>query len=258
MSKNNKKISKNIDINKEKTKKEVIVEEIKTEETKKSFFRDTFVNNLIFVTLIVFLIEILFIAISDFELLGVSTLRIFLSSFILTFIITFLSSLTKRKWLKNTINLIYIFAYSVYTWLQLGFINYLGVYISFNTSSQLGAVTDYALDYLLSFKLVFYTIFLPFVAALIWYLIINRKRKWEQLKLNIKHLYLIPILIMSIALYYLTITIPCMQNEFQIKSNKKLFINPDVPTVAVNQFGTTLFGILDFKTFLFPVEEDNA
>ncbi len=258
MSKNNKKISKNIDINKEKTKKEVIVEEIKTEETKKSFFRDTFVNNLIFVTLIVFLIEILFRAISDFELLGVSTLRIFLSSFILTFIITFLSSLTKRKWLKNTINLIYIFAYSVYTWLQLGFINYLGVYISFNTSSQLGAVTDYALDYLLSFKLVFYTIFLPFVAALIWYLIINRKRKWEQLKLNIKHLYLIPILIISIALYYLTITIPCMQNEFQIKSNKKLFINPDVPTVAVNQFGTTLFGILDFKTFLFPVEEDNA
>ena len=36
--------------------------------TKKSIFRDTFVRNLIFVTLIVFLIEILFRAIENFEL----------------------------------------------------------------------------------------------------------------------------------------------------------------------------------------------
>ncbi|MBQ8901448.1 MAG: sulfatase-like hydrolase/transferase [Bacilli bacterium] len=246
-----------IDINEKEIKEEVIVEETKNEEVKRSFFKDTFVSNLIFVTLIVFLIEILFRAISDFELLSVSSLRIFLSSFILTFIITFLSSLTKRKWLKNTINLVYIFAYSIYTWLQLGFINYLGVYISFNTSSQLGAVTDYALDYLLSFKLVFYVIFLPFIAAIIWYLVLNRKRKWNKLKLNIKHLYLIPILTVSIVLYYLTIILPFMQNSFQIKSNEKLFKNPDVPTVAVNQFGTTVFGILDFKTFLFPVDEES-
>ena len=47
-----------------------------------------------------------------------------------------------------------------------------------------------------------------------------------------------------------------MQNEFQIKNNKKLFVNPDVPTVAVNQFGTVVFGVLDLKSFLFPIDEE--
>lgn len=246
-SKENKIIKSNIEVE--------VAKEIKSE--KRSFFRDTFSRNLIFVTTMIFLIEILFRAISNFELLDYATLRIFLSSFILSLIVTFLSSLTKRKWLRNTINLIFIFAYSIYTWLQLGFINYLGVYISFNTSSQFGAVTDYIFDYLMSFKAIYYTIFTPFLTAMFSYLVLNRKRTYEKLKLNLKHLILIPILIISILMYYGTITLSFMQNEFQIKNNKKLFVNPDVPTVAVNQFGTTVFGILDFKTFLFPVEEEN-
>ena len=114
---------------------------------KKSVFEDKYLKNLITITLVVFLIEILFRAISSFELFSYATLRIFISSFILSLIVTFLSSLTKRRWLRNTINLIFVFIYAFYTWLQLGFINYLGVYISFNTSSQFGAVTDYIFDY---------------------------------------------------------------------------------------------------------------
>ncbi|MBE6156838.1 MAG: LTA synthase family protein [Firmicutes bacterium] len=223
---------------------------------KKSIFSDTYVNNLIFVTLGVFLIEVLFRAISNFELVDYATLRILISSFILSIVITFLSSLTKRKWLRNIINLAFLFVYAIYTWLQLGFINYLGVYISFNTTSQFGAVKDYIFDYLMSFKLVYYAIFLPFVMAILWYLVINRKRKYNKINFNKSYLLLIPILIISIASYYGTITLPFMQNELQIKSNKKLFVNPDVPTVAVNQFGTTVFGILDLKTYLFPMPEE--
>ena len=234
-------------------KEEIIKIDVK--KTKRSFFADTFSNNLIFVTLIVFLIEILFRAISHFEILNFATLRICISTFILTIFVTFLSSLTKRKWLRNTINLIFIFAYAFYTWLQLGFLNYLGVYISFNTSSQFGAVKDYIFDFLMSFKLVYYTIFLPFLTAVAWYLVLNRRRNYEKIKLNLKHLILFPILIISILMYYGTISLSFMQNEFQIKNNKQLFLNPDVPTVAVNQFGTTIFGILDLKSYLFPVKE---
>jgi len=237
-----------------KVAKQQKVEDIKVKE---SFFKDTFVRNLMFVTMIVFLIEILFRAVSNFELLSYSSLRIFISGFILSFIITFLSSLTKRKWLRNLVNLLFIFIYAFYTWLQLGFINYLGVYISFNTTSQFGAVKDYIMDYLMSFKLVFYTMFLPFVVAVIWYLILNRKREYHKFEFNKKKLFLIPTIILGVLLYYGTLVAPFMQNEFQIKSNKKLFISPDVPTVAVNQFGTTVFGILDLKTFLFPVDEEN-
>jgi len=255
-------------VNKQELKTEEKVEEVKEEvietigdnnKTKTfPFFKDSFIFNLVLMTLTVFIIEILFKAISGFEIISYSTLRIFVSTFILSFLITFLSSLFKKKWIRNTINLVFIFIYAFYTWLQIGFINYLGVYISFNTSSQFGAVTDYILDYLMSFKLVYYVIFLPFIFALLWYLLINRKREYYSLKLNLKTLVFIPIILISCLMYYGSLVIPCMQNEFQIKSNKKLFNNPDVPTVAVNQFGTSVFGILDFKSYLFPSDEENG
>lgn len=222
----------------------------------KNIFKDTFVKNLVFVTVFIFVIEVLFRALNNFEIFDYATLRIFISSFIITFIFTFLGSLTKRKWLRNTIILLYIFSYSFYSWLQLGFINYLGVYISFNTSSQFGAVKDYIFDYLMSFKLIYYSIFTPFIFALIDYLVIERKRKYHKINFNKKTLLIIPTLLISFLLYYGTLTLSFMQNKLQIKDNIKLFIYPDVPTVAVNQFGTTVFGILDFKNFLFPANED--
>ena len=225
---------------------------------KKSVFEDKYLKNLITITLVVFLIEILFRAISSFELFSYATLRIFISSFILSLIVTFLSSLTKRRWLRNTINLIFVFIYAFYTWLQLGFINYLGVYISFNTSSQFGAVTDYIFDYLTSFKLVYYVVFLPFIVVLLDYLVINRKREYNKLKISWKNLFIIPLLVVSCILYYSTLSLSFMQNEFQIKSNLKLFKNPDVPTVAVNQFGTTVFGLLDLKSYIYPPEEEET
>ena len=217
--------------------------------------KDNFVFNLIFMTIIIFSIEMIFRLLSDFELISYSSLRILLSSFILTFIVVFFTSLIKKRWLKNTINLIYVFLYALYSLLQIGFINYLGVYISFHTSSQFGAVTDYIKDYLESFKLNYFLLFIPFIICVAVYIILAKKTAYNKHKLSKKSLLLIVALVISCGLYYGTIVVPFMQNKLQIKSNKKLFNDPDVPTVAVNQFGTMVFGILDFKSFVFPVEE---
>lgn len=257
-SQNNAKIKENknkkIDVGKKVIdKKEEIVKEVPE---KKFEIKDIHIFNLILMSLIFFSIELIFRIISKFDVFSYATLRILISSFIMALIVTFLSSLTKKKWLRNTINLIFIFGYTLYSWLQLGFINYLGVYISFNTSSQFGAVTDYIGDYLMSFKLTYYIIIIPFILSLIWYLLINRKKEYNKISLNKKTLLYIPILLISILMYYGTITLPFMQNDLQIKSNKKLFKNPDVPTVAVNQFGTTMFGLLDLKSFLLPSEDE--
>ena len=241
--------------NEEKSTGKIIKQiDLKKEVKEKKILNDKFTYNLLFVTIITFLIELIFKIVSKYKLFSYSTLRILISTFILSLIITFLSSLTPKKWLKNTINLLYIFIYSFYAYIQLGFINYLGVYISFNTSSQFGAVADYISDYLESFKLIFGVVFIPFIVSII-ITILTRKFKYDKLKLNKKHLYLLLIFVISIGLYYLTITIPFMQNKLQIKSNKKLFDNPDVPTVAVNQFGVTVFGLLDLKSFINPTEE---
>ncbi len=223
------------------------------DEEEHHFFDDTFIKNVLWVTLFVFLIELIFKVLNDFSIFDYSTLRILISCFMLSFVFTFIASLTKRRWLRNTIVLLFILVYAFYTWLQLGFINYLGVYMSFHTSSQFGAVKDYIGDYLNSFKLVYYVIFVPFILAIVYYFV-RRKKEYQKIKINKKYLLIIPTLIISVILYYLTLTLPFMQNELQIKSNMSLFANPDVPTVAVNQFGTTMFGLVDLKSFLLPTE----
>lgn len=240
-----------------KVKKEEQIEEVILNE-KKELIKDNFIKNVLFVTLYTFAIELIFRLISGFKVFDYATLRIFISTFILALIITFLASITKRKWLRNSIILIYIFVYTLYTWLQLGFINFLGVYISFNTSSQFGAVTDYIYDFFGSFKLIYNLTFLPFIIAIIDYIILERKKEYHKFNFNLKSLLIIPSLLLSIILYYSTIIVPFMQNGLQTKSNKILFLSPDVPTVAVNQFGTVAFGILDFKSFILPVEIDEG
>ncbi len=233
------------------------INKIEIEENKKdkSFWQDKFIFNFLLITIAIFSSELLFKAISNYDLLDYSTLRIFISSILLSLIITFISSITKRRWLRNTINILFTFIYTFYLWLQLGFLNYLGVYMSFNTSSQFGAVKDYIFDYLSSFKLSYYLMYLPFIFVIVFYILI-RKKNYQKIKFNLKTLFIIPIILLLGFTYYETLTLKFMQNELQIKSNIKLFKNPDVPTIAVNQFGGAVFGILDLKTFLFPVNED--
>ena len=225
---------------------------------KRIAIKNNFIFNLFFCTLMTFFIEILFKLVSGFEVLDFSVLRIFLSCFILTYLIVFISNLCKKNWLRNTINLLYLFIYSIYALLQIGFINYLGVYISFNTSSQFGAVKDYIGDYIASFKAYYFIVFIPFIIALIFYLLFLRKKDTTKSRFSFKYLVSIGLVLIAIGIYYFTLTASFMQNELQIKSNAKLFNNPDIPTIAVNQFGVAVYGILDFKTFIFPVEEEHS
>ena len=44
-----------------------------------------------------------------------------------------------------------------------------------------------------------------------------------------------------------------MQNPIQMIPNKNLFFSPTNSSIAVNQYGTTVYGILDIKQLLFPV-----
>ena len=220
-------------------------------------YQDNYLKNFLVLLLTLFAIEIIFKLSSGFQILSYATLRILLSDIIISLIITTLSTITKRRWLKNTINIVFVLIYSIYVWLQRGFINFLGVYISFHTSSQFGAVTDYIGDFLASIKISYYLVFIPFIIYIV-YLILIRNSHYEKLKFNLKSLFILGGLVLTTALYYLTFNLSFMQEALQVKTNKELFKSPDVPTIAVNQFGPVVFGILDFKTFIFPVEESEV
>ncbi|MDE5539683.1 MAG: LTA synthase family protein, partial [Bacilli bacterium] len=146
-----------------------------------------------------------------------------------------------------------IFATSVYTCVQLGFYNFLGVYASFQTSSQLGAVKDYIKDFLRSFKWQYFLTLIPFVLVILFFVIFSKKLNKENIKIKNSAIVSCSIVVLSVILYATTILAPGLQNKNQIISNEKLFLTASNPSLAVEQYGTLGFCFLDVKAMLFPV-----
>lgn len=233
----------------------------------KKYINKNILLNTIINFIFLILIEIIFKIVNFYNLIDYSSIRILISSFLLSFIIGNLEYFINKK-LHKYINIVLIFISSIYALAETGFNNFIGVYMSLGTSSQLGAVIDYIREFILSFKWYYYFLLLPSILMVLYYIFINKKiiNKYNismsknNYKLLNKRLYVkklslsILILCMFSNLYLLTIYVPFMQNKLQTVSNKKLFKSPSIPSIAVKQFGITTFGILDVNNYFFPAK----
>lgn len=215
----------------------------------------------------ILLLEVIFKIVNFFNIIDWSSIRILLGIFIISLIISSTEYFIPKK-LHKYINIFLILLLSIYSVAQTAFNNFIGVYMSLGTSSQLGAVIDYIREFILSFKWYYYLIFLPVFILLVYYIFFNKKiinkfnvnmNKNNYKSLNIKKiikniLMYLNVLIMFSVLYASTLYLPFMQNKLQTVSNKDLFIVPSVPSISVKQFGSIGFGILDIKNYLFPAE----
>lgn len=219
----------------------------------KKFLYKEFLLESIITTCFLFGIEIIFRVVEGFMIIDWATWRIFLSSFFLSFLVTFFLFFFKKMQTRRRGIAIFLFIATIYTWIQAGFNSFLGVYVSFGTSSQIGAVTSYIKEFLVSYKPEYYLIFVPFVLY-IWYMILRNKQKEEKRNVGVypRQLHAL-LLIIAAGLYMGTLYIPFMQNPIQMALNKHLFFSPTNSSVAINQFGTSVFGLLDIKQQFFPV-----
>lgn len=228
----------------------------------KRIFTNKVLKNYLILIVTLFGIEIIFKAVESMPVINWSTIRIFVGLSIISLSLSIIMSFCK-KWISNILLFFIVIAATIYAILQAGFENFIGVYISINTSSQLGAVKEYVRDYLSSFNAKFYLILIPLV-LFITYMILdtvllkNKKRIMHSKKENwiARGIALIFIIGFSIFYYY-SLQAKFMQNEIQLIATNELFRNPSNPNIAVNQFGVETFGILDIKTAVFPVEEIN-
>lgn len=208
----------------------------------KNEIKKIFTNNTILLSVYILTIEILFKVLTNTFVWNYSLLRIMLSSIIISIIVNSLIKFIKNAKVKKIILIAFASLVAIYALAQLGFYNYLGNYASLNTSSQLGKVTSYISDYFESFKYRYYTILIPLVFYIVWIITTQKESKY------IRNRYVPVILIAFITSYVVTLTADFMQNKFQYVSNEDLFMNPSLPNVAVNQFGVSIFGILDVKS----------
>lgn len=218
----------------------------------KEILEDRFRNNFIAMTIILFSMEMAFKLMNRFNVFTWSTLRIFISALIISLLFTSLSQLVKKRWIRNIINIFVVFLTSIYGLIQLGFINYLGVYISFNTSSQFGAVKSYLSDYLMSFEWYYLLIFIPLGVYILYIIYLTIKEEYKPLIINYRTVSVPFLLAILCFLYYGTISWGFMQNKYQSTSNAELFRYANNPSLAINQYGSTMFAVIDIKSYLFP------
>lgn len=230
----------------------------------KEFIKTTWFRYTVVLFLGIFLGEMIFRLCAHMPVFSYPTIRIMISTLLLSSLIGYLVSFCGRIPARIIIGLV-VFLTNFYAYLQLGFNNFLGVYMSFGTSSQLGAVVDYIKDFLHSIKYIYYTCYIPFVLVLVYLILFEKKlynsdrsnisKKEKQYKFYIKTLNLVGISLVLVMCYYLTLTLKFMQNDLQLTPNKDLIVNPSVPSTAIQEFGTTTFCLGDIKVTLFPMDE---
>ena len=203
------------------------------------------------------LIELLFHLIDHIPVFTMASLRIILGLLFLSLFFGYLFSFLPKK-VNIIFNLLLVFIVSIYGIAELGFHNFLGVYASVGTNTQLGAVSSYIKDFLNSFHWTFYLMLIPFLILLLYYIFLNKrvtvilpKRKFSNMLLFIKTIPLFLLVLVGI-LYFGTLKASFMQDPYQSMSAYDLFLKPTNGSLVVRNFGLIGYGILDVKEYFFP------
>lgn len=207
-------------------------------------------NYTVVFTLFLFIVEICFKILSNTFEWNYSLIRIFISSAIISGMLNLIVEFINNTKIKKIVLIFFTLLVTIYSLAQLGFSNYLGNYMSLNTSSQLGKVTSYIMDYLHSFKETYYFILIPSIFMIIYIALVKMEKSTYKVRTSFI------MIVLLIACYVPTLTLEFMQNKFQYVKNTVLFNNPTLPNVAVNQFGISMYGILDVKSKLLGQASD--
>ena len=203
------------------------------------------------------IIEITFRAIEQMPIIHYSSLRILLGLSILALFFGYILSFLP-KMIAKIGNIILVLIASIYSILELGFHNFLGVYASVGTNTQLGAVTSYIGDFLSSFKWTYFLLLIPLIFLLLYYLLLDKKVNLDLPKLKktkiviLKKLIPVVLLLCFSALYYGSLKVSFMQDKTEASSAYEIFLKPTNASLAIRNFGIIGYGLLDIKEYLFP------
>ena len=226
-------------------------------EEKKSYF-NKFLGNYLILIFNLFLSELLFKIFNKISLWDWANIRIVIGINLIAIFFALLVSFFNKK-ISRIISIVIALVASVYTFLQLGFYNYLGVYMSLGTSSQFGAVKDYIGEFLSSLHWTYYLVLLPIILTIIFLIIFRNKQILPnyQKKTAFYLIFIEVIAILFTLTYHISLTLDFMQNPLQQVSNKELVKYPSVPSIVIKEFGTVTYGFLDIKAlFVEPPEEE--
>lgn len=210
-----------------------------------------YLRDFLIIFIYIFIIEIITKFILNITLFSYSTIRILLSSLVLSMIFSLLIN-RFNKLIRNIIIVVFSIVISIYAFFEIGFYFILGNFSSINSKSQLSKVTDYIFDFLDVYKWYYYLIFVPLIILII-YLIVEKKKKINEDKLSLCQKFMIlSLTICFFNFFYSFVCVSYFQNKYQVNSNRELFNSTEFSNQTVNEYGIIMFGIIDIKSYYLP------
>lgn len=229
----------------------------------KKFFKNRVVMNTIILTIFTYVTELIVRIFTGAPFNGFSVVRIFLSSLILGLSISFLGHFMPKLG-QRILNIIYVLFVGIYEFAEFGLSSYIGFFMGIGNTDQGTKVGEFIRDFFSSYKPIHYTILIPLVLFLIYYIVIDRLvtknvKRNDHLNL-IQKIYIEVIVVIIIAAlsgaYYATIRLDKFKNKLQTESNYSLWLYPENSNLTVNNFGVLVFGFCDIKATILHIDAD--
>lgn len=241
----------------------------------KIFYNKAFKNYfLLMITLL--LTEVIFRLLTGLPILSWSMVRIIIGVNFISFLLGVINSFFNRV-IGDILVFIVSAIFSLYAIFEVMSLRYFGYYLSFSASSQLSRVSDAVGSFIGSFSPLLLLLLIPNIILVAFYLVLEKRTHilemnesidfsdkfatTERKELNQKaalkkkkaliltdRISVAVFAIISAVVYMLSINMGNSKNDLQLKSANELFKNPDMPNLAIKEFGFTGFSIIDLKT----------
>lgn len=207
----------------------------------------------VILTLFFFGIELIFRVVQGFTIFDYATLRIFFSCAFLSILVEFFLSFFKKQKTRMIGQGVFLFVITIYAFVQSGFKNFLGLYVSVGTSGQVSAVKSYVMNFITSIPFASYLLWIPFLIFLIFAFLKKKGLKHAGFTWMSRFITFLTFLFFFFG-YLFTLILPFMQNKLQLVPNKTLFLVPTNSSIAVNQFGAFMYGLADVRHNILPID----
>ena len=157
----------------------------------------------------------------------------------------------KHQRITKCILILLPFVFAIYAIAQMGFITFLGNYVSFKTAGQAGKITEYIVEFIRFLKPTYFCALLFPIA----YTVLQFKTKLYP-QFSFKQMQ-VSALVSVICYVFAMFTIQIAPNQGTINL-MKCYKNPTFIETALKEFGTQRFVLRDIVTLVFPSEEEDA
>lgn len=229
----------------------------------KKFFKNRVVLSTLILSAFTYITEMIVRIFTGAPFNDFAVVRILLSSIIISLFVSFIGHFLPKLG-QRILNIIYILFVGIYNFAEFGLSSYIGFFMGIGNADQGTKVGEFIRDFFSSYKIIHYTILIPLIIFLIYYIFIDRfitkniKRNSEFTliqKIYIEVVTVVIIVILSGA-YYATIRLDNFKNKLQTESNYGLWLYPENSNLTVNNFGVLMFGFCDIKASILHIDAD--